>query len=151
MREGGAGSPFTLNVLLNNKLVAVEFDTGAASTTMSKSTYENFWPVLDERPKLRESSVVLRVYGGAALSIAGEISVSAQIPGSSFGYGTVIVIENGEVPCLFGRDLVTNRKLGKINLSQIHKITFACSDVFKDFSCFVFRRVKLFEKQVCEI
>ena len=43
----------------------MELDTGSACSMISKSTFENHWSTVGERPELQHSAAVLLVYGGA--------------------------------------------------------------------------------------
>ena len=99
----------------------MELDTGAVCALMSKSMYEQLWPVVLERPMLYLSCAKLRVYGGSKLKVAGEIVVTARIGDSPKSCSAKIIIVDGEGPCLLGRDLIQSLKL----CSNIHKVSRA--------------------------
>ena len=115
--------PILVDVLLNEKSVPMELDTGAACTLMPKSRYMQLWPLVSERPVLHSSSTTLRVYGGSTLNICGEILVTARLNDSSQSCSTKVIIVDGEGPCLLGRNLI--QSLGLCN--NIHKVSSAIS------------------------
>ena len=104
--NGKMVDPILVTVILDKVSVVMELDTGAACTLMSKSMYEQLWPVVSERPMLYSSGAKLRVYGGSRLKVSGEIVVTARIGNSPKSCSAKIIIVDGEGPCLLGRDLI---------------------------------------------
>lgn len=115
--------PISVNILLNGTRVQMEFDTGAARSVITNTTYLRLWPVSSERPQLMRSLVNLHVYGGSPLKIMGEIVVEAQLFGKSKSVSVTIIVIDSCGPCLLGRDLISKLNLHDCKLSAIHKVT----------------------------
>ena len=119
--NGKKVDPILVSVILDKVSVVMELNTGAACTLMSKSMYEQLWPVVSEPPMLYSSGAKLRVYGGSRLKVSGEIVVTARIGNSPKSCSAKIIIVDGEGPCLLGRDLIQSIGL----CSNIHKVSRA--------------------------
>ena len=112
--------PILVIAILDKVSVVMELDTGAACTLMSKSMYEQLWPVVSERPMLYSSGAKLRVFGGSRLKVSGEIVVTARIGDNPKSCSAKIIIVDGEGPCLLlGKDLIQSLGL----CSNIHKVS----------------------------
>ena len=114
--------PINVNVLLNNKNLEMELDTGATRSIIPKEVYYKLWPVSSERPMLQNSKLNLQTYGGSNLKIHGEIEVSARLGGQDIDIQSKLVVVDGQGPCLLGRDLINGLQLNKYKLSEINKI-----------------------------
>ena len=115
-------SPISVPILVNDKETLFELDMGAARTIMSKVTYEKLWSESLNKPMLKPCKINLKVYGGVPLNIAGEIEVTAKVKELSCLVSIIIIIIEGEGPCLLGRDLIAKLKLNDIKLSDIHSV-----------------------------
>lgn len=122
MQESSRSRPMLVNVQLQGVATKMELDTGAARSIMSRRFYENLWPNTKSRPKLRETSVDLRVYGGSPLDIAGEITVHVTVPSTeAVDKECILVITEHDGPCLLGRDWIRQLNLD-LNLSEINLV-----------------------------
>ena len=70
------GGPMKIEVYVNDSLLEMEIDTGAALSIIGEATYRELW-VKDKGPRLSPTSTVLRTYIGEKLIILGRISVRA--------------------------------------------------------------------------
>ena len=61
-------------MLIDNKEVELELDTGASSTLMSHSTFKQLWP----EKELEQSNTRLRTYSGEIIGIAGRTNVTVE-------------------------------------------------------------------------
>ena len=75
--EGQRHPPSTRTMLLNGTPIIMEFDSGAARTLISNSTY-NLLPDCS-KPKLNVSNVILRAFGGNVLKVLGEIRLILNV------------------------------------------------------------------------
>ena len=117
--------PINVEIIVNNKVVQMELDTGAARSIMPEVIYHVLWPVSSERPELIKSSAKLRTYGGTGLSVLGELFATIQAGSLDKNrcQGNIIIVRsNSIVPCLLGTDLIEKLNLNKIKLSDIHKV-----------------------------
>ena len=63
--------PIRVELKINDKLLQMEIDTGAAVSIISEQTKSRLYP----RVSLKSPSVVLRTYTGEAVSVLGEMKV----------------------------------------------------------------------------
>lgn len=126
-------NPITMTILMDKVKLEMEVDTGAARSLISEKTYEQLWSNCMTRPKLRPSSVNLKVYGGSPLKVTGEIDVWVKLPDeqSSLRQAKVIVTKD-HGPSLLGRDLLNLLELSEVKLSNINKVS-ADSPLLRDF------------------
>ena len=82
---------------INDKLLQMEVDTGAAVSIISEKTKKTLYPTVS----LTAPSVVLRMYTGEAMSVLGEMKVKVEYQEQS--HLTLMVVK-GDGPNLFGRD-----------------------------------------------
>ena len=63
--------PINVEIIVNNKVVQMELETGAVRSIMPEAIYHELWPVSSERPELMKSSAKLRIYiyNGIRLSV----------------------------------------------------------------------------------
>ena len=92
------GKPLTVDVLLNDKSVCMELDTGAAASVINKNTWNRI-----KRPKsrLRKSKVMLTSYSGNQLSVLGETCVCVKVQGKKYDLN-VFVLNDACSTNLFG-------------------------------------------------
>ena len=96
MVGGGTTPPIKVPLVINDKPVCMELDTGAAITIMSEKQYKELFPEVE----LRESNVLLKTYSGVRLSVKGERVVHVQHNGQS--QELVLTIVAGQGLSLFG-------------------------------------------------
>ena len=122
VRDSGKIPPINVNVLLNNKKLEMELDTGATRTIIPKNIFYKLWPVASERPVLQDAKINLQTYGGSNLKIHGEIEVMAKLENTGLDIQSRLVIVDNQGPCLLGRDLISSLQLNNFKLSEINKI-----------------------------
>jgi len=93
-----AGHPITVEMVVNNKPLVMELDTGAAVSVISEQTQRRLFP----QTTLKPTSVLLRTYTGEPMTVAGEMTVNVQYRAQSCTLPLLVVAGNG--PTLFGRD-----------------------------------------------
>ena len=106
--------PYSVKVTLDDALLEMELDTGAAVSIISKATYQQLWEVT---PKLMPTTTCLRTYSGQHLVVLGTLKVDVQYEAQQVDH-SILVVE-GSGPSLFGRDLLTVLKLNWKSL-EIH-------------------------------
>ena len=99
-------SPLQTVVLINDKPVSMEVDTGAAVTVISKHQVAQIYPTL---PLLQPTPVKLRTYTGSEIPVAGTLMVKVQHQQQSIEL-PVIVLE-GSGPYLLGQDWLAHIRL----------------------------------------
>ena len=99
-------SPLQTVVLINDRPVSMEVDTGAAVTVISKHQLAQIYPTL---PLLQPTPVKLRTYTGSEIPVAGTLTVKVQHQQQSIEL-PVIVVE-GSGPNLLGRDWLAHIRL----------------------------------------
>ena len=68
--------PLTTQVKIDERCERMEIDTGAAVTVISATTYKTMWgPSL---PLLRDSTTILRAFGGRVIKLLGTIKAKVQ-------------------------------------------------------------------------
>ena len=127
--------PYYLDVTLNDVLVQMELDTGAAVSVINSATYNSLRQQTHVSP-LQSTDTSLHTYTGAAIKVMGITKVRAKYGGKEL-YLSIHVV-GGDGPNLMGRDW-----LGQfdVNFKDVHvvgqPIEFKSllnkySDVFKD-------------------
>ena len=114
----------TVNVKLNGKPVAMELDTGATVSLISRRTFESLWP--NGGPSLRPTETTLRGYAGDNLEVLGEIDVDVELIESQQKTASreQLFVVDGSGHCLFGRNwLQTFRLKWPCLLAQINEVT----------------------------
>ena len=101
-------------MIINDKPVCMELDTGAAMTIMSEKQYKELFPGVE----LRESKVVLKTYSGERLSVKGERAVQVQHNGQS--QELVLTVVEGQGPSLLGRDWL---KYLRLDWKEVHALS----------------------------
>ena len=89
--------PFTVELMVNEKPVTFEVDTGATVTILSQEVYRHLFPNL----KLDPSSMLLKSYTGDQVKVLGEVQVAVSY-GEQKGNYTLYVVK-GNNSCLLGR------------------------------------------------
>ena len=103
--ERRAPHPITVTVLVNNRPLQMELDTGAAVSIISEREQHRLYPHISLRP----SHTLLRTYTGAPLTVAGEMTANIQYQKQTCSLPLVVVAGDG--PALLGRDWLKHVKL----------------------------------------
>ena len=111
---GGTTPPIKVPVVINDKSVCMELDTGAAVTIMPEKLYQELFPGV----QLRTSHILLKTYTGERLSVVGESVVRVHHNGQS--KELVLTIVAGQGPTLLGRDWLKQLQL---DWKEIHAIS----------------------------
>ena len=80
----GRKPPLCVDVLVNDKPVCLELDTGAALSVCSEQEYRRIWPV--DGPVIHSCDKVLKTYSGETLPVVGKAQVQVRygVPGCGF-------------------------------------------------------------------
>lgn len=105
--------PIKVDVKLDDCVVKMEVDTGAAMTIMSETTFQGLWPGRDLQP----SRVRLQAYIKEPIPVVGCCKVNAEYNGQSAQLSLLIV--GGSGPTLLGRDWLSQIRL---DWQQIHRV-----------------------------
>ena len=90
--------PIKIPLLVDNVLLEMELDTGAAITIISEVKYKEHF----SETKLRESSTLLKTYSGERLKVVGEIEVNVEYENQSAKL--ILTVVAGDGPSLLGRN-----------------------------------------------
>ena len=70
--NGKSANPITVALDVNGKKLSMEVDTGAAVPVISEETRAHLFPSM----KVKETSVILTIYTGEQMAVAGEVTVT---------------------------------------------------------------------------
>jgi hypothetical protein len=93
--------PLYTTLLINNKPLRMEVDTGASLSVVSEGTYRQLWEK-EEAPRLQPSKAKLRTYTGEEIMVKGTILVEVEHDGEQKQLS--LTVTEGEGPTLLGRD-----------------------------------------------
>ena len=94
--SGATSKPFCVDLIVNNKQLTMEIDTGAAVSLITEQSFRK----IDDELSLQPSHAVLMTYTGEHILVLGEAKVSVQYNGQQKLLNLVIITGNG--PCLLG-------------------------------------------------
>ena len=127
--------PKMVDLLINNKPVQMEIDTGAAVSLISEEVKRKLFPDI----KLSKSRVLLQTYTGEQMTVLGEMRVHVKYGKQSKSLMLIVVAGDGQ--SLFGRDWLEQirlnwKKIGAIaaDLSEQLNVEQLCAtyaEVFK--------------------
>ena len=99
VQRGVRQPPILANVLLNGQPLALEIDTGAATSLINEETYRNLW---ENPPVLQPVHECLRSYLGEKIPLLGSTRVNIKYGDQSADVQVLVV--QGKRANLFGRD-----------------------------------------------
>ena len=108
-----ASHHITVDVSVNDKLLLMEVDTGAAVSVISESTQKGMFPDATLHP----TSVLLKTYSGEQLAIMGELQTQVQYKDQTKVLNLLVV--EGDGPSLLGRDWLKHIQLDWKQISTI--------------------------------
>ena len=106
--------PILVKVKLDDCLVNMEVDTGAAMSLMSQSTFQGLWPGRELQP----SQVRLRAYTKEPIPVVGCCNVNIEYNGQSAQLPLLVV--GGSGPTLLGRDWLSQIRLDWHQIHHVH-------------------------------
>jgi hypothetical protein len=117
--------PFYVDVYMNDRLVNLEVDSGAAYTMIKESTALSIWNGC--LPRLSESKVALTTWTSSRVALLGEAEVNVQF--KNIKKKLNVLIAKGDGPNLLGRDWflelnisvngIFNMKLDTVGIGEI--------------------------------
>lgn len=119
---------FNVDVLVNNKKLCFQIDSGSAVTVMAEETFlQHFNDVT-----LSPISTILKGYAGETIRPLGKFIAEMKI-GDVNSEVNILVVKNGNKKPLIGRDAM---KIFKIDIQQVNKISLnsALENILKKFS-----------------
>lgn len=113
--------PIKVNILVNNKHLQMEIDTGAGISVIPANVYESNF----KNCELKATNVRLRSYNGSIIVPEGELYVSMKYQGKCKSNCRLIVIKNGTTS-LLGRDLMKafNINIKGTTVSNVNNLTY---------------------------
>ena len=120
------------NVLLNGQPLALEIDTGAATSLINEETYRNLW---ENPPVLQPAHECLRSYLGEKIPLLGSTRVNIKYGDQSADVQVLVV--QGKRANLFGRDWLKEIRLDwgsimKVGNTELEDTLNKYSDVFRE-------------------
>ena len=106
--------PILVKVKLDDCMVNMEVDTGAAMSLMSQSTFQGLWPGRELQP----SQVRLRAYTKEPIPVVGCCNVNIEYNGQSAQLPLLVV--GGSGPTLLGRDWLSQIRLDWHQIHHVH-------------------------------
>ena len=82
-RRTSAPKPVTVQVKLDGRSLAMELDTGAAVSLISRKAYDELWP--SGGPKLNPTDMILSGYSGNKLEALGVVDMLVEVKEASEG------------------------------------------------------------------
>ena len=124
--------PILANVLLNGQPLALEIDTGAATSLINEETYRNLW---ENPPVLQPAHECLRSYLGEKIPLLGSTRVNIKYGDQSADVQVLVV--QGKRANLFGRDWLKEIRLDwgsimKVGSTELEDTLNKYSDVFRE-------------------
>ena len=120
-------SPYMAQLVVNDKPIAMEVDTGASVSLINKDTYMHTW-AQDSAPKLQKTDTTLRSYTGNDIPLMGVTDVTVTHEGQQAELQLYIVDNN--TPNLMGRDWMDAIKL---NWKRISRVTVSENDIISQY------------------
>ena len=114
--ESSHSPPIQVKVRVDECIVRMEVDTGAAMSLMSEATFSGLWP----GRVLQPSQVRLQSYSKESIPVVGSRKVNINYQGQMARLPLLIVAGTG--PTLMGRDWLSQIRL---NWQQIHQVNTA--------------------------
>ena len=123
--------PIQVKVQLDDCVVNMEVDTGAAMSLMSQTTFQGLWPGRSLQP----SQVHLRAYTKEPILVVGCCNVNVVYNGQSAQLPLLVV--GGSGPTLLGRDWMSQIRLAWHQIHHVHSASLQAllarySAVFQD-------------------
>ena len=118
--QDSTATPLQTTVIVEEREVLMEVDTGASVTVISEATLGSIWGT-QPSPPLQPTAVKLCTYTGAEIPVVGRMEVKVQYQGQEENLPLIVTAGNG--PNLMGRDWLTRLTLDWKNFlsTQIHK------------------------------
>ena len=114
-------TPITAEVSVDEKILCMEVDTGAAVSVLSETTYKRLWP----EKILRPTTMKLKTYSGSPLTVLGQLQVQVKYQDQAANLPIIVIAGDG--PSLLGRDWLAHLKLDWKRICHIR--TKALEDV----------------------
>ena len=132
VQRGVRQPPILANVLLNGQPLALEIDTGAATSLINEETYRNLW---ENPPVLQPAHECLRSYMGEKIPLLGSTRVNIKYGDQSADVQVLVV--QGKRANLFGRDWLKEIRLDwgsimKVGSTELEDTLNKYSDVFRE-------------------
>ncbi len=89
--------PITVEMLLDEKALLMQVDTGASVSIISQDTYASLW---NTPPPFLKAEICLRTYTGEELPVLGTVKVTAKYEDQQ--YSQVLYVVKGIDPPLLG-------------------------------------------------
>ena len=112
--------PIIVNMMVNNKSIPMEIDTGASLTIMSKNTYDEYSRGEENEWLMKSVSGKLRTYTKEILTPCGVVEVSVKHNNEHFKLPIVILPNDG--PTLLGRNWLDKVRLDWKNIFPVHRV-----------------------------
>ena len=113
-RSTAHSPPIKVDVKLDDCVVKIEVNTGAAMTIMSETTFKGLWPGRDLQP----SQVCLQAYTKEPIPVVGCCKVNTEYNGQSVQL--LLLIVGGSGPTLLGRDWLSRIILDWHQIHHVH-------------------------------
>ena len=113
--NSSANEPIVVELLIDDRPVRMEVDTGASQTVIGETMYQELWS--RDKPKLRPSKANLLTYTGEELQLAGELSVKVRYKEEEV-QETLLVVQ-GSGPSFARKGLAHEIRLNWANLNSL--------------------------------
>ena len=127
----GQTLPLSVQVMVDDRPISMEVDTGAALSLVSESTFRRLWP----EKKLLTSRVRLCSYSGEPIAVVGKLDVGVSYRSQIANLPLLVV--KGAGPSLFGRNWLQQVRLDwheifSLQNTSLHTILQKHGAVFQD-------------------
>ena len=118
--QNSRSKPLEITLLVNQKELTMEIDTGAALSLISEKTIKTVW--YNAQPTLEPSNVKLHTYTKESIAVVGTMRTEVGYEGQNKTLTLYVVA--GEGPSLLGRDWLTELQL---NWRELYNVNQTCS------------------------
>ena len=110
--------PLYVTVIVDDKPIKMEVDTGAGVSIISEKTYKNTWKE-SQAPPIKPAKIRLRTYTGEEVVAVGRLHVKVKYGQEQKNLS--LVVTQGKGPSLLGRDWLTCMRLNWRSLFKVQK------------------------------
>ncbi|XP_048590142.1 uncharacterized protein K02A2.6-like [Nematostella vectensis] len=127
--QGNRQNPYLVDVELNGLKVQMELDTGASLSVIGEDIFDQLKNIEGSSLNLQDTKLTLKTYTGETIPVLGKLVVEVKYK-DFFEHLPVIVVQ-GKVPSLFGRDWLQHVKLSWPEIFLVQVVSPDVSDLLK--------------------
>ena len=126
--ESASSAPITVDVSIDDHLLSMEVDTGAAVSVVSAKTLATHFP----GKQLSPSTLTLKTYTGETMKVIGEVEVSVKYEEQQPKKLSLVIVE-GNGPSLLGRNWLHHIRLNWSHIKVVRLPNDSIATVLNEF------------------